>query len=74
MKHKFAGEVCVYCAKAAADTSDHVIARKFFLVERRADLPQVPACTRCNGRKAELESYLMMILPFGAKCPFGKGA
>lgn len=66
---RFKDETCVFCGKAAADTSDHVLARKFFLVSRRADLPQVPACRRCNGLKAELENYLMMVLPFGAKHP-----
>jgi|SRR5580704_5809476 hypothetical protein len=67
MKHKFNGEVCVYCNKAPADTSDHAIGRKFFLEERRGNLPQVPACKRCNNRKSELEAYLMTVLPFGAK-------
>ena len=66
-KHKFTGEICVYCNKAPADTSDHAIGRKFFLEERRGNLPQVPACRSCNNRKSELESYLMTVLPFGAK-------
>jgi hypothetical protein len=43
------------------------VGRKFFLEERRGNLPQVPACRRCNNRKAELEAYLMTVLPFGAK-------
>jgi hypothetical protein len=67
MKRKFIGETCVYCGRAAADTSDHVVGRNFFLVDRRGNLPQVPACRRCNGFKAELENYLMAVLPFGAK-------
>jgi hypothetical protein len=67
MKHKFSGETCIYCGKAAADSSDHVVGRKFFLVERRANLPQVPACKSCNNRKSKLENYLMIVLPFGAK-------
>jgi hypothetical protein len=33
MKHKFSGETCVYCGKASSESSDHVVARKFFLVE-----------------------------------------
>jgi hypothetical protein len=37
------------------------------LEERRGDYPQVPACKGCNNRKSELESYLMTVLPFGAK-------
>lgn len=67
MKHKFSGEICVYCNIAPADTSDHALGRKFFLEERRDKLPQVPACKRCNNRKSELEGYLMTVLPFGAK-------
>jgi SEC-C motif len=69
MKHKFSGETCIYCNNAPADTSDHALGKKFFLEERRGNLPQVPACRRCNNRKAELEAYLMTVLPFGAKNP-----
>ena len=64
---KFKGETCVYCNKAPAETADHVVARKFFLVSRRSDFPQVPACQRCNCLKSELENYLMKVFPFGAK-------
>ncbi|MGA9945631.1 MAG: SEC-C metal-binding domain-containing protein [Candidatus Cybelea sp.] len=67
MKHKFSGETCIYCDNAPAESSDHVVGRKFFLIERRGDLPQVPACKPCNNRKSELEAYLMTVLPFGAK-------
>jgi hypothetical protein len=67
MKHKFSGETCIYCNGAQAESSDHVVGRKFFLEERRGNLPQVPACKRCNNRKSELEAYLMTVLPFGAK-------
>jgi hypothetical protein len=66
MKQKFGDGICIYCG-AAAESSDHVLARKFFLVERRGDLPQAPACKRCNNRKSQLENYLMIVLPFGAK-------
>ena len=52
MKHKFSGETCIYCNNAPAESSHHVVGRKFFLVERRGDLPQVPACKRCNNRKS----------------------
>jgi hypothetical protein len=67
MKRKFSGETCIYCNNAQAESSDHVVGRKFFLEERRGNLPQVPACKRCNNRKSELEAYLMTVLPFGAK-------
>jgi hypothetical protein len=67
MKHKFNGQVCVYCNDAPSETSDHALGRKFFLEERRGDLPQVPACFNCNNEKAKHEAYLMTVLPFGAK-------
>jgi hypothetical protein len=64
---KYRGKQCVYCVDATATTSDHVIGRKFFLGNRRGYLPQVPACTSCNGAKSELENYLMAVLGFGAR-------
>ncbi len=64
---KYKGKQCVYCVEAPADTADHAIARKFFLVNRRDNLPQVPACKKCNGEKAQLENYLMVVLPFGGR-------
>jgi hypothetical protein len=67
MKHKFAGQICIFCNDAPSETTDHALGRKFFLEERRGNLPQVPACRSCNNRKAELEYYLMTVLPFGAK-------
>jgi len=67
MKRKFRKEVCVYCNDAPAESSDHVVGRKFFLEDRRGDLPQVPACERCNNQKSQLENYLMIVLGFGAK-------
>ena len=67
-RNKFSGQTCIYCG-AEAETSDHVVARKFFLVERRDNLPQVPACWNCNNRKSQLEAYLLTVLPFGAKHP-----
>ena len=42
-----------------------MIAREFFLPERRAHRPQVPACNACNNTKSLLEHYLMAVLPFG---------
>lgn len=65
---KFRGKTCVYCGTSgAADTGDHIIAREFFPKSaKRADLPQVPACTRCNNEKSKLEHYATAVLPFGA--------
>jgi hypothetical protein len=67
LKREFKGRICIYCNKAPAESSDHVVGRKFFLRERRDNLPQAPACNRCNNRKSKLENYLMIVLPFGAK-------
>jgi hypothetical protein len=44
-----------------------VFAREFFLPTRRTNLPQVPACNRCNGDKSKLEHYLTTLLPFGGQ-------
>jgi hypothetical protein len=63
----FKGKTCVYCAAAPAATMDHVFAREFFLVDRRANLPKVPACAACNGAKSQLEHYLTAVLPFGGQ-------
>jgi hypothetical protein len=63
----FKGKTCVYCATAPAATMDHVFAREFFLVDRRANLPKVPACTACNGAKSQLEHYLTAVMPFGGR-------
>jgi hypothetical protein len=65
--NRFSGEICVYCNVAPSTTDDHIFARKFFLPAHRDNLPQVPACSKCNGDKAKLEAELMHILPFGAR-------
>jgi hypothetical protein len=67
MGKAFQGKICVYCAGAPAATMDHVFAREFFLVERRTNLPKVPACAACNGAKSQLEHYLTAVLPFGGQ-------
>lgn len=43
------------------------MAREFFLVEDRDNLPKVPACTRCNGIKSRLETYALTVLPLGSR-------
>ena len=67
MSKKFKGKLCVYCAERVAASGDHVFAKAFFLPEDRDDLPQVPACQKCNGAKSELEHYLTALLPFGGR-------
>jgi hypothetical protein len=67
VKHKFEGQTCIYCGKAESESKDHIVGRNCFLAERRDNLPQVPACKRCNNRKSGFENYLMIVLAFGAK-------
>jgi hypothetical protein len=64
---KYKGELCVYCSRERATTRDHVFARNFFLVKRRDDLPQAPACTSCNRQKSEIEHYLATVFGFGGR-------
>jgi hypothetical protein len=66
-KYRFSGKVCIYCLEEpSTPTGDHVFARKFFLANRRDNLPKVPACLNCNGKKSALELYLSAVLPLGA--------
>lgn len=65
--NRFCGKTCVYCATDSSVTGDHVFARSFFLEEHRANLPLVPACTKCNNEKSKLEHYLTSVLPFGGR-------
>jgi hypothetical protein len=68
MSKRFKGKTCAYCAMpGASGTGDHVVCRAFFPVEDRDNLPQVPACDRCNGTKSELEHYLTSLMPFGGQ-------
>jgi hypothetical protein len=64
---KFKNSVCVYCATSLAVTADHVFARAFFPVERRDNLPKVPACQGCNKTKSDLEHYLSTVLLLGGQ-------
>jgi hypothetical protein len=64
-KHK--GKPCAYCFERLSETADHVFAREFFLPGARANLPQVPACSLCNGQKSALEHYLTSVLPFAGR-------
>jgi hypothetical protein len=66
----FKGKTCAYCCVGGiSDVGDHIFARKFFLEERRDNLPQVPACNKCNGVKSKLEHYLTAVFPFGGRHP-----
>lgn len=68
MSKLFKGKTCAYCAMPGiSDTADHVLSRQLVAVEHRGQIPKVPACAPCNGRKATLEAYLNAVLPFGGR-------
>ena len=67
MGRKFKGLACAYCLEAAATTRDHVFSREFFLVEDRGNLPEAPACRKCNEEKSRMEHHLTAVLPFGGR-------
>src|SRR3972149_5175508 len=67
MKKSLLGNLCAYCGECPSTTEDHVIGRKFFPVHLRSNLPKVPACSVCNGRKANYERYAMAVFPFGSE-------
>lgn len=64
---KYKGKMCVYCRERPSEDGDHVVCRGFFPINRRSDLPKVPACKLCNNEKSLLEHYLTIVLPFGAR-------
>ena len=64
---KYKGKPCVYCRQRTSEDGDHVVCREFFPINRRFDLPKVPACKQCNHEKSLLEHYLTAVLPFGAR-------
>jgi hypothetical protein len=68
MKNRFKGKTCIYCAvPKSSEDGDHVVCRQFFLERHRGDLPKVPACKLCNGRKGSLELYLTTVMLFGGR-------
>ena len=64
---RFRGKLCVYCCERPATTADHIFAREFFVLGARGNLPQIPACQKCNNDKSKLEHYLTGVLPFGGR-------
>ena len=67
-KNRFKGKICPYCAiPECSEDGDHVVCRQFFLERHRGDLPKVPACKKCNGRKGALELYLTTAMLFGGR-------
>jgi hypothetical protein len=68
----FHQKTCAYCrAEGSSSTADHVIPRKAMFVKDRANLPQVPACARCNNEKSRLENYFLALVLAGSNHPDG---
>jgi hypothetical protein len=67
---RYKGKTCPYCrVPGTSTTRDHVVAREFFLIEDRDNLPVVPACRSCNKAKAALEHYALELMPFASRHP-----
>ena len=66
MSKRYKGKTCAYCA-GVSETADHILAREFVPVPYRSQIPQVPACRRCNAEKSDLEHYLTAVLLFGGR-------
>lgn len=65
---EYRGKTCAYCRVPEISVEgDHVVARQFFLVQDRGNLPQVPACRKCNDEKSALEHYVLSVLPLGSR-------
>lgn len=68
MSKKYKNKTCVYCVTPkSSEDGDHVVSREFFLPDKRANLPQVPACKACNNAKSQLEHYLTVVMPFAGR-------
>lgn len=62
------GKTCAYCGLlGVSETGDHIVARALVAEALRSEIPIVPACSGCNGKKADLEHYAASILPFGGR-------
>ncbi len=65
---RFRDKQCIYCNEVPSTaTGDHLIARAFFLVSDRDNLPKVPCCKNCNGEKSALEHYLSSVMLLGGR-------
>ena len=68
MSKKYKNKTCVYCVTPnSSEDGDHVVSREFFILDKRANLPQVPACKACNNAKSRLEHYLTAVMPFAGR-------
>jgi len=72
MSKKYKNKTCAYCGTPNSTEGDHIIAREFIPLDKRAHLPQVPSCKTCNNIKSGLENYLAAVLPFGSNAPGAK--
>lgn len=68
MSKLYKSKTCAYCGKlGVSQTGDHVVARALVAEALRGEIPIVPACLACNGKKAELEHYAATVIPFGGR-------
>jgi len=68
MSKLYKGKTCAYCAQlGGSQTGDHVFARSLVAEPLRGQIPIVPACAPCNGKRADLEHYAASVLPFGGR-------
>lgn len=68
MGKTYKAKTCAYCGlENSSQGGDHVFAREFFPKDRRANLPQVPACDPCNRAKSALEHYILTVFLFGGQ-------
>jgi hypothetical protein len=67
MSKKYKGSLCVYCGINPSDSADHIISKSIFYDPKKVDIPQVPACSDCNNKKAKIEHTLSAVLPFGGR-------
>lgn len=58
-------ELCTYCGREGADTTDHVIPKNLFAEPKPSNLITVPAHFSCNQETQKDEEYFMAVLHFG---------
>lgn len=65
---RWKGKTCVYCAvPESSEDPDHVVARGFFPLDKRDNLPQVPSCKPCNNLKSRIEIDLQASIPLASR-------
>lgn len=57
-------ELCIYCQKEIAETTDHVPPKAFYPRPRPSNLITVPACLSCNNEASLDEEYFLATFMF----------